>query len=273
MDYQKQVVAMALACSCLLPASASAASADVFADVGKIAVAEQVLSKLHLPGIGKASPQDKAARKAQREARKTQKQLEKAYRKYDFEAVQAWAREDDPEAMCIVAYAYQTGQQVEQSKEQAAIWQGKAARLNASLARIYASPAYQDKKLPLARLYAMAGRRAHQGQLVPQSYDAAVRWSQLGAHEGDTVALAYIGSAYYTGRGLPRDEKKAIEYFERAPHDPLSVSLLADAYKNGRGVQRNTEKGEAYATFLRMAQDKMDNRVKKGVFPWGSDYR
>ena len=264
MDYQKQVVAMAMACTCLLPASASAASADVFADVGKIAVAEQALSKLHLPGIGKASPQDKAARKAQREAKKTQKQLEKAYRKYDFEAVQAWAREGDPEALCIVAYAYQ---------EQAAIWQGKAARLNASLARIYASPAYRDKKLPLARLYAMAGRRAHQGQLVPQSSEAAVRWSQLGAHEGDTAALAYIGSAYYTGRGLPRDEKKAIEYFERAPHDPLSVSLLADAYKNGRGVQRNTEKGEAYATFLRMAQDKMDNRVKKGVFPWGSDYR
>ncbi|SFT34705.1 hypothetical protein SAMN02910356_00157 [Selenomonas sp. GACV-9] len=273
MDYQKQVVAMALACSCLLPASASAASADVFADVGKIAVAEQVLSKLHLPGIGKSAPQDKAARKARREEKRMQAQLEKAYRKYDFEQVQAWARENDSEAMCIVAYAYQTGQQVGQDKEQAALWQGKAARANAALAKLYASPAYTKKKLPLARLYAMAGRRAHQGQVVPQSYGAAVRWSQLGAHEGDTAALAYIGSAYYTGRGLPRDEKKAVEYFEKAPHEPLSVSLLADAYKNGRGVQKNPEKGEAYATFLRMAQDKMDNRVKKGVSPWVSDYR
>ncbi|SDP60566.1 tetratricopeptide repeat protein [Selenomonas ruminantium] len=275
MKSKKPLIAASLmACFLVLTGTASASSTEVFADVGKMATAEQVFSKLHLPAIHpKMSRQDKAARKARKEEKKKQAQLLQAYRKYDFQQVQAWAEQNDPEAMFIVAYACRTGQQVPRDAGQAASWQQKAARANGELAKVYASPAYTKKTLPLCRLYAMAGRRAHTGDVVRQSYDKAVRWSQLGAREGDPAAIAYIGSAYYTGRGLPKDEKRAITYFERAPHDPLSVRLLADAYKNGHGVKRNQEKGEEYETFLRIAQDKMNSRYKKGVPSWVSDYR
>jgi len=265
MKYAKRMMVMLLAGACLVPATVQASSADVFADVGKIAAAEQILSKMHLPGIGKPVRHDKAARKQRKEEKKKQAQLLKAYHKYDFQSVQQWAAANDPEAMFIMAYAYKTGQELPRDKEKAVEWYEKAADVNEELADIYQSSAYTKKTLPLPRLYALAGRRAHLGLAVPQSYDSAVRWSQLGAREGDSAAMAYIGSAYYTGRGLPRDDKQAIEYFRKTPHEPLSVSLLADAYKKGRGVQKNPQKGEEYATFLRMAKDKMTDKYGKGV--------
>lgn len=266
MNKQKGRIFLAAAAFWLLPLSVQAAGMEALADVEKISTAQQVLSSFHLPGINRQSHKDKETRRREKADKKTQAQLLKAYRKYDFQQVQEWANELDPEAMCILAYAYRTGQEVEQDAEKAQLWQKRAAKINAKLAQIYESPAYTKKKLNLPRLYALAGRRAHQGLLVLESYEKAVRWSQMGAREGDTAAMAYIGSAYYTGRGLPRDDKRAIEYFQKSQHDPLSVSLLADAYKNGRGVQRNPEKGAEYATFLRMAQEKMTDKFGKGVF-------
>ena len=49
-----------------------------------------------------------------------------------------------------------------------------------------------------------------------QDYKQAFFWWQKAADVGDAGAMFNVASAYYAGRGVPKDEAKAIEYYRKA---------------------------------------------------------
>ena len=263
----KKKILSTLLCLCLLlqvqPVCASSVS-DMLTKAGKITIAIGLLGQVaSMLGIGaKKSPEQKK----KDQEKKDQKALDKAYAGDNLEKVMQWAEKDDPQAQCILAYAYLTGQGVAKDRAQALAWQDKAAAQNALLVKNFIPPEYYDqKKIKLPRLYALAGRRSHLGQYVKQSYDDAVRWSALGAKQKDTAALAYMGSAYYTGRGVPQDYKKAVACLEAAGKEPLALQMMSMAFRDGKGVDKDLDKSQQYSDYLRLVQQKKDQQKKDKV--------
>lgn len=58
----------------------------------------------------------------------------------------------------------------------------------------------------------------HRGEKLyeEQNYGAAVKQLEKAADKGDTNALVKLGLMYETGRGVPKDNSKAIEFYDRA---------------------------------------------------------
>ena len=79
-----------------------------------------------------------------------------------------------------------------------------------------------------------------------------VRWGLLGESEYDTLSMAVVGAAYYTGRGFNQDYEKAIEYFKRAGEEPIALYHLSDAYLNGNGVDKDLKKAKFYADYMKL---------------------
>lgn len=211
--------------------------------------------------------EEKAAEKEQRQQAKQAKELLKAYRKTNILQVEQLAADGDIQAQFILYYAYSTGQRVKRNDETAATWKAAVEKNNAPLLENFIPIAYQKKKkVPLQQLYGLAACHSQVGEYVPVNFDNAVTWAQLGASENDPLSLAVLGSAYYTGRGLPQDYKKAIEYFKRAVNEPIALFLLSDAYANGNGVEKDLAKSKFYADYSKLVrQPKIDKQTAKNM--------
>ena len=143
-------------------------------------------------------------------------------------------------------------------------WHDKASETNPELAADFLPIEYYRKEVPLERLFGLAACRAQTGHHVEVSIDDTIRWAQLGESEYDTLSLAVVGTAYYTGRGFDRDYEKAIEYFKRAGDEPIALYHLSDAYANGNGVERDLKQAKFYADYLRLvSQAELDKRRAK----------
>lgn len=277
-----------LAVSLLLPVPhASAKAKDVVSDIMKIAGAGlliKALTPILGPILGLApakTKEQKEQEKKEKKEKKEDKEMEKAAKEAmkqekaenaienpetHISKVNKWAEAGDAQAQCIMCYAYLTGQRVPQDLNMAIVWQNRAAAQNLSLVKNFLPLEYERSVIPLERLFAIAGRRSHIGQYVERNVKDAVRWSQLGADEKDTVAIAYIASAYYTGRGIPQDLKKAVEIASTADHDPLALHVLIDAYQFGKGVERDTKKSERYARYLKTVVEKKQQKERDKTF-------
>ena len=195
--------------------------------------------------------EEKAAAKEQKQMRK----LAKAYKIENAAIILQWAEEGDVQAQCILAYAYSTGQRFKKDKYMALKWHNKALEKNRSLANNFIPIDYRDSKLDLSKLFGLAAYYSHDGKYVEQSFADSVRWGSLGTKELDFQSMAYIGSAYYTGRGLPQNYEKAIKYLRLADEDPLALELLSDAYAKGNGVEANENKSKFFADYLKLVQN------------------
>ena len=213
------------------------------------------------------TPEEKAAEKEQKEQAKMEKELLKAHRKMNILQVEQMAADGDIQAQVILYYAYSTGQHVKRNEETAATWKATVEKTNAPLLENFIPVAYhKKKKVPLQQLYGFAACHSQIGEYVPVNFDDAVTWAQLGASENDPLSLAVLGSAYYTGRGLPQDYKKAIEYFKRADEEPIALYLLSDAYANGNGVDKDLAKSKFYADYAKLVrQPKIDKQTAKNM--------
>ena len=60
----------------------------------------------------------------------------------------------------------------------------------------------------------------------------------LSAEQGDAAAQSNLGSLYYTGSGVERDDALAFQWFSRSAEQdfPAGVYHLADCYASGRGT-------------------------------------
>ena len=213
------------------------------------------------------SDEEKAAKKEQKLQKKEAKQLAKAYRKKNIEQVEQWAQNGDLQAQIILYYAYSTGKGVKKNVETAEQWKAKVGKDNETFLEDFIPIAYHNKKkMPLEKLYGFAACHAQLGDYIPVSFEDAVRWSQMGASEEDPLSLAVLGAAYYTGRGIAQDYKKAIEYFKRAQDEPIALYHLSDAYAHGNGVDRDLDKSKFYADYFRLVrQPKIDKQTQKNM--------
>ena len=192
--------------------------------------------------------------------------MSKAYKIENAAKILQWAEDGDVQAQCILAYAYSTGQRFKKDKYMAVKWHNKAAEQNLSLANNFIPIDYREQKLDLSKLFGLAAYYSHDGKYVSQSFDDSVRWASLGAKELDFQSMAYIGSAYYTGRGLMQDYEEAIKYLKLADEDPLALELLSDAYAKGNGVKKDGIKSKFYADYLRLVKNPKIYQDELNVF-------
>lgn len=210
------------------------------------------------------TPEEKAAAKEAKLQQKREKQLAKVQRKTNIKQVMAWAESGDVQAQMILSYAYATGQRVRHKKNLAIAWQAKVAVANPDLVENFVPLEYYRKKIDLARLYGLAACRSQTGEFVEKNFDDVIRWAELGASEFDTLSLAVLGSAYYTGRGVRQDYKQAIDYLKKAGTEPIALSILSDAYAHGNGVDKNPARSKFYADYLKLiSQQKIDRQRDK----------
>ncbi|MBR1728028.1 MAG: sel1 repeat family protein [Selenomonadaceae bacterium] len=206
-------------------------------------------------GVEAKTAEEKAAAKEEKQIKKQMKKLAKAYKIENAAKVAEWAEGGDVQAQCILSYAYTTGQRFKKDRIVALNWQNKAAEQNIELVSNFIPKEYGDKKIDLSKLFGLAAYRSHDGKFVDQNFDEAVKWADLGAKELNEQSLAYLGSAYYTGRGMIQDYKKAISYLKLAGEEPLALELLSDAYAKGNGVDQNADLSKFYYSYLRLVRN------------------
>ncbi len=212
------------------------------------------------------SPEEKAAAKEAKLQKKVSAQVLKAHKKQNILSVIDWANKDDIQAQMILSYATRTGQRVHRDKKHAQELEDKVTAVNPDLVKNFIPIEYGKKKVELSRLYGLAACRSQIGQYVTMNFDDAIRWAQLGVSEEDTLSMAVMGSAYYTGRGVRQDYKKAIEFFMQSRNEPISLYLLSEAYAKGNGVDKNLEQSKFYADYLKMiTQPKIDKKRDKNL--------
>jgi TPR repeat protein len=63
------------------------------------------------------------------------------------------------------------------------------------------------------------------------------------ARDGDAVAMRIIGVLYARGDGIPRDDRRAVEWYRKAAArgDATAMFGLASAYHRGAGVPRDPD--------------------------------
>lgn len=203
------------------------------------------------------------AQKEAKQQKKQSKEISKAAKKANFQQVMAWAEAGDIQAQMILSYAYRHGLEVKHSYKTSDEWKEKAAKVNPVYVENFIPLEYYGKKLTLRQMYGIAAYRAQVGYYIKPDYNDAVRWAELGALENDPASLAYMGSAYYTGRGVKQDYKMAIDYFKKSLQEPLSLQLLSDAYAKGNGVEQDTRKSKIYADYLKFVQQPKIDKLKE----------
>lgn len=73
---------------------------------------------------------------------------------------------------------------------------------------------------------------------TPIDVKTAISWLEKAVAEGrDALALLMLGDIYFEGRGVEKDEKRGVEYFEQAAKlgDDGAHKKLADIYSKGTG--------------------------------------
>ena len=79
------------------------------------------------------------------------------------------------------------------------------------------------------------------GQVVPQDYAEAAKWTKLAAEQGYAQAQSDLGDLYKVGRGLPQDFAEAAKWYRLAANQGVTYAqyLLGFMYKNGYGVPKD----------------------------------
>jgi TPR repeat protein len=88
--------------------------------------------------------------------------------------------------------------------------------------------------------------------------EEAARLYEQAAAQGDAEALAALGNFYLTGRGVAKDEKRALEHFSKAAEQghELAMQVLADAHIRGQmGLDREPRDFARAQADLRRAAD------------------
>jgi uncharacterized protein len=69
-----------------------------------------------------------------------------------------------------------------------------------------------------------------------ERYKEAAKWYKLAAEQGNSIAQADLGDAYYEGKGVPQNYKEAVKWWEKSGMRNYS---LGKAYRDGKGVSQN----------------------------------
>ena len=106
-----------------------------------------------------------------------------------------------------------------------------------------------------------------QGRGVPQDDKKAVEWLLKAAEAGNSDAMLILGALYSKGRGVPQDDAKAVEWFWKAVEAGNSDAMvgLASLYFMGDKVPKDNVKA------VKLMQRALDagNVYAKNIFALG----
>lgn len=93
-----------------------------------------------------------------------------------------------------------------------------------------------------------------EGRGVPKDDKLAVDWYTKAAEQGDETAAGILGFMYGSGDGVPQDDKKAFKWFKKAAEqgDAALQFLLGALYAEGRGVTQDYN--EAFQWYRKSAE-------------------
>lgn len=202
---------------------------------------------------------EKEANKEFKADKKREKEVSKLARQTNFKKVLELAEGGDIFAEMVVSYAYRTGQRViRTSYKTADELKAKVAAKDKDFAENFIPQSNGNKKIKLSKIFGIAAYHAH----LKNNIEKAIFWAEMGASENDKFSFAYLGSAYYTGRGVGQDYKMAIDFLKKAGDEPLALKILSDAYEKGNGVEKDLKKSKIYADYSELLKKKKNKQKK-----------
>ncbi|KXB91036.1 tetratricopeptide repeat protein [Megasphaera hutchinsoni] len=86
-----------------------------------------------------------------------------------------------------------------------------------------------------AKAQTFLGKCYQYGQGVAQDDKKAIEWYQKAAAQGDADAQTHLGLCYQVGKGVAQDDKKAVEWYQKAAAqgDASAQTLLGVCYQVG----------------------------------------
>lgn len=99
-----------------------------------------------------------------------------------------------------------------------------------------------------ARLAAESARKAAKRAEDPEGYD--LNQLKIKALDGDAASQYFLGWAYFDGKGVPKDDARAVEWWEKSEsgqqRNPrmgtLTKYMLGRMYRDGKGVPKDETK-------------------------------
>src|SRR4051812_20462471 len=130
----------------------------------------------------------------------------------------------------LVAFMYRDGRGTKRNDAQALAWYRKAAEQGHApseynLGLMYAQgegakrdPAAAEKWFRRAADHGSVEAQVKLAEIAiaDQKYEEAFLWFSKAAEQGDADAAFNVGSLYYVGRGVAKDEAKAAEHYRKA---------------------------------------------------------
>jgi uncharacterized protein len=167
----------------------------------------------------------------------------KALSKADVDAFGEAAEAGNPEGMCLFAAALLEGWQCTADRKRAAFWFREAAKAgNAEaldtiagfyLHGIAPNLGFTRNPTEAMRLYRLAAERGAAksesalGTLLsqnPATAEEGITWIQKAAAQGMWRAMFNLALAYETGKGVAQNRDLAIEWYERAAQEGLTMA-------------------------------------------------
>ncbi len=141
----------------------------------------------------------------------------------DIDSIRKAAGQGNASAQFKLGHAYDSGEGVAKSHDQAIIWYQKAATQGEGAAQ------------------AMIGVSYELGYGLPRDFVQAADWFKKAAEQGSAVAQAWLCYSYGTGNGLPQNDALAASWCRKSADqgDSLGQALLGGAYFSGLGVPRD----------------------------------
>lgn len=151
----------------------------------------------------------------------------------ELPALEAKAKNGDPEAETVLALAYHAGVLLKNDEAEAL-----------RLLRLAADQGYVPAEESLGIYYA-----AGVGMEKPDP-QVALKWYTAAAQKGSLDAAMNIGSMYAGGDGVPKDMTTAIRWFRQAADagGSLAEYTLALIYRRGDGVPRDEQQAMVWLT-------------------------
>jgi TPR repeat protein len=135
----------------------------------------------------------------------SQEQINEGIRLYkakDFtgaaKVFQKLAEQGHPRGQYLIAYQYERGEGVRQSREEAVRWYRKSAEQGYADAQNYLGLMYEN------------------GILVKEDWAEAVRWIRKSAEQGNSEGQFLFGRVYQFGIAVPQNRQEAIKWFDKA---------------------------------------------------------
>jgi TPR repeat protein len=143
---------------------------------------------------------------------------------------EAAAQKGNPEAQYTLGFMYRDGRGTRRDDSKAMAWYRKAAEqgyapAEYNLGLMYAQgdgtkadPAAAQRWFRRAADHGSVEARVKLGEIavLEEQFEEAFLWFSKAADQDDADAAFNVGSLYYVGRGAPKDEAKATEYYRKA---------------------------------------------------------